>query len=340
MASHNNKRVCRIEDVAVTVLTSPPLLELIASYSDHCARLCPDLYEVLDLDTVDEDWRRLSNCARSDEKYIVASLHKRLVNNGYLGPLPVPDDDDEIYLQYREHLVAAAMASNVDSRALYTALRHRNRIGAWLARLKPEFGEYTSRLSGQKYHYFQPVLFQHDLLIDKTTWGRSEVAAIFGDDDNVVYSRNNTHLGNSLMAHWLNIDDAGCCRLCTLPQRLATLQEDDNYEGGCMSWDSDWKRFCTMFGIHPGTCSTHDWFEGVYNHEYEDVCEKLGNLDEEEPLCAQLIRPLKAYMREHLRDAKIVQIGDCGYSETVTLLVAGLSDAGYLVGAYVVMHLL
>ncbi|OQS00865.1 hypothetical protein ACHHYP_02229 [Achlya hypogyna] len=355
-----NKR-CKVDPVkgsAENVLTSAVLLPVISSFSQHCLDVCPDLYTVFDMNEIDKFWEDYIDHhdyrGRAYYGHVLMSLHRRHVANGYLAPLdytyarPTEDDedsdatllsgdyDDDSHKDFDkvdvDALVAQAKASDVDALALLRALKIRARIDEYLTRLRTDFeavaglgGDDDKTISG-----FRPIMFKHMCLQGKKTWGRDELAAIFGEA-RVMFNEDGAGLPPGLASHWLNMNvNSGECRACALSklpvEQWLPSDGDNEFDASCMINEGK-EDICRIYGLHPKM--------GDDDHLEEALGQLHWNKDEHLMMCSDAILPLRQFMTTELHDVKLVQIGLIpGAPRIGTSLAAGLTDDGYLVGAY------
>ncbi|OQS00869.1 hypothetical protein ACHHYP_02228 [Achlya hypogyna] len=288
---------------AVVVLTSSVIMPVISSFTEHCSDLCPNLYKVFDVSEVDESW-------------------------DWTGEI---DTNKVLNFNFNEAdvvaLVAQAKASVRDAQALRQALRVRASIDDFVTRLHTDFQETAGleTIGGRIVSGFNAVMFKHDCLHGKKTWGRDEMAVIFGEarlkyrDDGAA----------SLAAHWLNMDiNSGSCRACAL-SRLPPdqwLPQDGDEDPVLSDVLLRMEDICQIHGIHPKMC---------FDDNLERVFEELAVAsDDQQRMCSDVILPLQQLMVGALHDVKFVQVGQIDDDLRIsTSLVAGLTDGGYLVGA-------
>ncbi|KDO19217.1 hypothetical protein SPRG_15660 [Saprolegnia parasitica CBS 223.65] len=290
------KRLC----IASEVLTNPSLVGSITDFSTDCLAFCPTLYDV------DE----LVHAGKS----FLDRLCGKHVPNGYV---------DHAANLSKDELVARAKASVTNPKALYRALKVLQKLAEIVAPIDATYGGAASGMHDFDFCYMTPMLFAPSCRVDptSTTWGRDDLVKIF-DDDSLALSEGRG-VPDGFGWHWYNLSEDGTCAFCAT---AGTVQESAElqYESDSSPASDTWRAVVEANGLHPYI------LRGWRSYAYHAL---LFNRDTHRDFCRNVVQPLRAHLRAHLRDVKIVRCFNASPREAATIL-GGISTDGYLVGLW------
>ncbi|OQR94113.1 hypothetical protein ACHHYP_01694 [Achlya hypogyna] len=313
-----SKRSC---SGAAAVLTNPELVAVITDYSANCLELCPELYEVLDMDDI-------GSGTFEEQEQALMRLNGRYVANGFVDANLNPDDDVDA-----EELVERAKASVTDFKALHRALQVRQKLAEFADLIKDEHERPAAGIEQYDFCKAGPIIFQPTFLVDPTsgTWGREDLIKIFQNDELAI--QDGRGVPNGLGWHYWNVLSSNDhCAYCAAaegidPDNEALRDDSGGYGDGEPKVSDAWKSFMEEKGLDSRA------FLSWRSYAYERL---VSEKDEHVEFCTRVVRPLKAYLESNLADVKLVTIDyrdDCDQIAS-TSFVGGLTTDGYLVGIY------
>ncbi|KAF0686264.1 Aste57867_21870 [Aphanomyces stellatus] len=303
-----SKRPCS----AASVLTNPALAGSIADFSANCLTLCPELYDVFEVPgdqpfAFDED----------DDEYLKG--YKRLIGkhvvNGYV------DHEDDLS---KDDLVSRAKASVADPHALYRALEIRQKLGEFAALVKTHH-DAAAGLDQFDFIVLRPILFAPESREDSsaTTWGREDFEKIYGTDDIDFHDTGVAGMPLGLLWHYRHMEDGGECKFCAAAE--GTEENETMENEGEDEWSEAWTNWASEKGLDRDTLGK---YRGTAYRALAYQSDTHG------PFCTNVVRPLKAYLDNHLTDVKLVTTDflDTGDETIGSVFLGGLTPDGYLAG--------